>query len=93
MRGTLIDQRLFSFLSFFSLMDHQAPRDWLRNMSTLPLDVEVLRHAQQLQYLLRKLSPVDIVASEGKYTKSVFLHSLGASLNLCLTNARVKTDT
>ena len=47
-------------------MNHQAPRDWLHNMFTLALDVEVLSQAQQLQYLLRKLSPVDIVASEGK---------------------------
>ena len=74
-------------------MDHQALRDWLHNMSTLHLDVKVLRHAQQLQHLLRKLSPADIVAGETKYTKSVFLHSSGANLNLCLSNARVKSDT
>ena len=61
-------------------------------MSTSPLDVEVLRHAQQLQdqQLLWKLSPVDIVASEARYTKNVFLHSSGANLNLCLSNARVR---
>ena len=74
-------------------MDHQALRDWLHNMSTLPLDVKILRHAQQLQHLLRKLSSADIVAGEAKYTKSVFLHSSDASLNLCLTNAKVKSDT
>ena len=74
-------------------MDHQALRDWLHNMSTLHLDVKVLRHAQQLQHLLRKLSPADIVAGEAKYTKSVLLHSSGANVNLCLTNARVKSDT
>ena len=33
------------------------------------------------------------VASEAKYTKSVFLHCSGSSLNLCLTNARVKRET
>ena len=74
-------------------MDHQALRDWLHNMSTLPLDVKVLRHAQQLQHRLRKLPPADIVAGEAKYTKSVFLHSSGGNLNLCLTNARVESDT
>ena len=62
-------------------------------MSTLPLDVKVLRHAQQLQHLLRKLSPADIVPGEAKYTKNVLLHSSGANLNLCLTNARVRSDT
>ena len=41
-------------------------------MSTWPLDVKVLRHAQQLRHLLRKLSSADIIASEAKYTKSVF---------------------
>ena len=61
-----INRSKIVFLSFFTLMDHQAPRDWLHNMFTLALDVEVLSQAQQLQYLLRKLSPVDIVASEGK---------------------------
>ena len=40
-------------------MDHQALRDWLQNMSTLPLDVKVLKHAQLLQHLLL---PADIVA-------------------------------
>ena len=40
---------------FFSLNDHTALRDWLHNMSTLPLDMKVLRHAQQLEHLLRKL--------------------------------------
>ena len=43
--------------------------------------------------LLRNLSPVDVVASEANYTKSVFLHSSGANLNLCLTYARLKTNT
>ena len=62
-------------------------------MSTLHLDVKVLRDAQQLQHLLRKLSPVHIVAGEAKYTKSILLHSSGANVNLCLTNARVKSDT
>ena len=38
-------------------------------MSTLHFSVNVLRHTQQLQYLLRKLSPADIVAGEAKYTK------------------------
>ena len=74
-------------------MDHQAQQDWLHNIPTLPLDVKVLRHAQQFQHLLRKLSPADTVRSEAKYTKSVFLHYSGAILNQCLTNARVKTDT
>jgi len=37
-----------------------------------PFSVKV----QQLQHLLRKLSPADIVAGEAKYTKSVFLHSV-----------------
>jgi len=46
----------------------------------LPLGVEVLRHAQQLQHLLRKLSPADIVTGEAKYTKNVFLHSSGNKL-------------
>jgi len=41
-------------------------------VSTLPLGVKVLRHAQQLQHLLRKLSPADIVAGEAKYTKVSF---------------------
>ena len=88
----LLSLLLLLFLFFFSLVDHQALRDWLRNMSTLPLDVKVLRHSQQLQHLLRKLSPADIVAGEAKYIKSVFLHSSVANLNLCLTNARVKSD-
>ena len=61
-------------------MDHQALEDSLHDMATLPLDVELLRHAQQLQHQLKKLSPADIVADEAKYTKSVFLHSSGASL-------------
>ena len=74
-------------------MDHQALQDWLHNMSTLPLHEKVLRHAQQLEHLFKKLSPSDIVAGEGKYTKSVFLNSSGANLNLCLTNARVSSDT
>ena len=69
------------FCLFFSpFMDHQALLDSFHNMSTLPLGVEVLRHAQQLQHLLRKLSPADIVTGEAKYTKSVFLHSSGANL-------------
>jgi len=70
------------FLSFYFyfLTDHQALQDWLHDMSTLPLDVEIHRHAQLLQHLLRKLLPADIVADEAKYTKSVFLHSSGASL-------------
>jgi len=70
------------FLCFFSppFMDHQALLDSFHNMSTLPLGVEVLRHAQQLQHLLRKLSPADIVTGEAKYTKSVFLHSSGANV-------------
>ena len=50
-------------------MDYQALRDWLHNVPTLLLDVKVLRHAQQLEHLLRKLSPADIVAGEAKYTK------------------------
>ena len=69
------------FICFvFSPFEYQALRDWLHNMSTLPLDVEVLRHTQQLQPLLRKLSPADIVAGEAKYTKGVFLHFSGADL-------------
>ena len=64
----------------FSLMDHQALQDWLHDMSTLPLDVELLRHAQQLQNLFTKILPADIVAGEAKYTKSAFLHSSGANL-------------
>ena len=46
---------LFSgcFCCYF-LMDHQALRDWLYNMSTSPLDVKVLSHAQQLQHLLKE---------------------------------------
>ena len=55
-------------------------------MFTLPLDVKVLGHAQLLQHLLRKLSSADIVAGEAKHTRSGFLHSSGANLNLCLTN-------
>ena len=51
-----------------------------RHVSPLPLGVEVLRHAQQLQHLLRKLSPADIVTGEAKYTKNVFLHSSGNKL-------------
>ena len=69
-------------------MDHQALRDWLHNVSTLYLDTKVLRHAQKLQHLL-----ADIVVGEAKHTKSVFLHSSGANLNLCLTYASVKSDT
>ena len=73
---------VFSLLFFFpfTLMDHQALQDWLHDMSTLSLDVELLRHTQQLQHLLRKLLPADIVAGEAKYTKSVFLQSSGANL-------------
>ena len=72
---------LFSRCCFsFSLVDHQALQDWLHDMSTLPLDVELLRHAWQLEHLLRKLSPADIVTGEAKYTKSVFLHSSGNKL-------------
>ena len=54
---------------FSSLRDQQALRDWLHNTSTLPLNVKVLRHAQQLQHLLRKLSPADIVGGEANYTE------------------------
>ena len=68
-------------------------RDWLHNMSTLHLDVKILRHAQQLQGRLRKLSPADVVVGEAKYTKSILPHSSGANLNLCLTSDRVKSDT
>jgi len=85
----LFSSLLLLYLFVFSL----ALRDWLHYMSTLPLDVKVLRHAQQLQHLLRKLSPADIVAGDAKYTKNFFLHSSGANLNLCLTNARVRSDT
>ena len=70
----------FVVLFSFSLMDHQALQDWLHDMSTLPLDVEVLRHAQQLQNLFTKILPADIVAGEAKYTKSVFLHSSSTNL-------------
>ena len=70
---------LLFFLSF-SLMDHQALQDWLHDMSTLPLDVELLRHAQQLQNLFTKILPADIVAVKAKYTKSFFLHSSGANV-------------
>ena len=78
---------------YFLIHDGPPGTVRLHSMSTLPLDVEVLRHAQQLQvqHLLKELSTVDIVTSKAKYTKSVFLHSSGANLNLCLTNARVKT--
>ena len=78
---------------YFLIHDGPPGTVGLHSMSTLPLDVEVLRHVQQLQdqHLLRKLSTVDIVTSKAKYTKSVFLHSSGANLNLRLTNARVKT--
>ena len=85
---------VFVFVLFVCLflMDHQALWHWLHNMSTLSLDVKVLRHAQQLQHLLCKLSPAEIIASEAKHTRSVFLHSSGANLNPCLTNVRVKPE-
>ena len=83
-------------LCFLSEMDLQAlqyykmglPCVWMLKDSNIQIEPQL-----QDQHLLRKLSPVDIVASEAKYTKSVFLHSSGANLNLCLTNARVKSDT
>ena len=84
---------LFSRCCFsFSLVDHQALEDWLHDMSTLPLDVELLRHAWQLEHLLRKLSLADIVAGEAKYTKCLSAFFRRQS-NLRLTNARVKSDT
>ena len=74
-------------------MDHQALQDWLHDMSTLPLDVELLRHAQQFQHLPRKLLPANIVAGEAKYTKMCLSAFFRRQPNLRLTNARVKSDT
>ena len=70
-------------------MDHQEPRDWLHNMSTLHLDVKILRCQNTQTRTAASISD----ASEAKYTKSIFLHCSGANLNLCLANAKVKRDT
>ena len=73
----------FVVVVVFSLFVGPSGAAGLQDMSNLPLDVEVLRHAQQLQdqHLLRKLSPADIIASEAKYTKSVFVYSSGSNLD------------
>ena len=92
----LLSGLLFFFLfSFFLLFFDRPPgtAGLVTQNAYLALDVKVLRHAQQLQHLFRKLSPADNVAGEAKYTQTFFLHSSGANLNLCLTNAGVKSDT
>ena len=78
-------------LCFLSEMDLQAlqyykmglPCVWMLKDSNIQIEPQL-----QDQHLLRKLSPVDIIAIKAKYTNSVILKSSGTNLNQCLTRQR-----
>ena len=59
------------------------PCVWMLKDSNIQIEPQL-----QDQHLLRKLSPVDIIAIKAKYTNSVILQSSGTNLNQCLTRQR-----